>query len=209
MKPAPRPPRRACPARAAAAALAALALAASGAACGGAAPPGAVPFSPDVLGCGRPSALAPFPGPGPDHGYPGAHIGALWWVTAPGQQRLVAAGYSGDFPTKFPIELGARLRARVALRGWSCATGERLRFCYFPGCRHPIPGLGAGRRYSAARLKAMGDQEALLPPGLPPGDSYVGDLLFWQPGLYRVRGYQSGRLTGTVVFGVPATPRSG
>ena len=54
-------------------------------------------------------------------------------------------------------------------------------------------------------MKAIGDQEALLPPGLPPGDSYVGYLLFWQPGLYRVRGYQGGRLLGTVVFGVPAT----
>jgi hypothetical protein len=208
MRRASRSPRSARPARAAAAALAAIALAASGAACGGAAPPGAVPLGPDVLGCGRPSALASFPGPGPDHGYLGAHIGSLWWVTAPGQQRLVVADYFPDFPTKFPIELGARLRVGIALRGWSCATGERLRFCYLPGCQHPIPGLGTGRRYSTAGLKAMGDQEALLPPGAP-GDSYVGDLLFWQPGLYRVSAYQGGRLTGTVVFGVPATNGSG
>ena len=34
-------------------------------------------------------------------------------------------------------------------------------------------------------MKAMGDREALLPPGAP-GDRYVGDLLFWQPSLYRV-----------------------
>jgi len=45
------------------------------------------------------------------------------------------------------------------LGGWR--RGERLRFCYVPGCQHPIPGLGTGRRYSAAELKAMGDQEAL------------------------------------------------
>ncbi len=166
-------------------------------------PLGAVPLSPDILGCGRPSTLASFPGPGQDRGYPGAHIGTLWWVPAPGQQRLVAADYSRGYPAKFPIELAARLRARITLRGWSCATGERLRFCYLPGCQHPIPGLGTGRRYSAAELKAMGDQQALLRPA-PPGDSYVGDLLFWQPGLYRVRGYQGGRLIGTVVFGVPA-----
>jgi hypothetical protein len=92
------------------------------------------------------------------------------------------------------------------LGGWR--RGERLRFCYVPGCQHPIPGLGTGRRYSAAQLKAMGDQEALLPPGAP-GDRYVGDLLFWQPGLYRVSAYLGGRLIGTVVFGVPAASRSG
>jgi hypothetical protein len=205
MRPAPRLRRRAALARAAAAALAALALAACQGASGGPTPSGPVPLRPDILGCGRPGALAPFPGPGPDHGYLGAHIGALWWVTAPGQQRLVVADYSPDYPAKAPIELAARLPARVALHGWSCATGERLRFCYLPGCQHPIPGLGTSRRYSPAELKAMGDQEALLPPGLPPGDSYVGYLLFWQPGLYRVRGYQGGRLLGTVVFGVPAT----
>ena len=195
--------RRAAPGRAAAAALAAVALVACQGASGGAAPLSAVPLRPDILGCGRPSALAPFPGPGRDQGYPGAHIGALWWVTAKGQQRLVVGDYSRNLPTKFPIELAARLRARIALWGWSCATGERLRFCYVPGCKHPIPGLGTGRRYNAAELKAMGDQEAVLPPGAA-GDGYVGDLLFWRPGLYRVRGYQGGRLTGTVVFGVPA-----
>jgi hypothetical protein len=129
-------------------------------------------------------------------------------VTAPGQERLVVANYSRGLPTKFPIEVATRLRARIALRGWSCATGERLRFCYLPGCQHPIPGLGTGRRYSAAELKAMGDQEALLPPGAP-GTSCVGDLPFWQPGLYRVRGYQGARLIGTVVFGVPAASGSG
>jgi hypothetical protein len=203
MKPASLLHRRAAPGRAAAAALAALALVACRGGSGGAGPLSAVPLRPDILGCGRPSALASFPGPGPEHGYPGAHIGALWWVTAPGRQRLVVADYLRGAATKFPIELAARLRARTALRGWSCATGERLRFCYVPGCQHPIPGLGTGRRYSAAALKAMGDREATLPPGAA-GDSYVGDLLFWQPGLYRVRGYQSGRLVGTVVFGVPA-----
>jgi hypothetical protein len=209
MKPASTLHRRASPARAAAAALAALALAACQGASGGAAPTGAVPLRPDILGCGRPSALASFPGPGRDHGYPGARIGALWWVTGSGQQRLVVADYSPGVPTKFPIELGARLRARIALRGWSCATGERLRFCYFPGCEHPVPSSVTGRRYRAAELKAMGDQQAVLPPGLPSGDSYVGDLLFWQPGLYRVRGYQGGRLVGTVVFGVPTAGGSG
>ena len=58
--------------------------------------------------------------------------------------------------------------------------------CYVAGCQHPIPGLGTDRRYSAARLKAMGGLEALPLPGAP-GDSYAGDLLFWQPSLYRVR----------------------
>jgi len=186
-------------------ALAALALAACQGASGGAALSGAVPLRPDRLACGRPSALARFPGPGPDHGYPGAHIGALWWVTAPGRQRLVVADYSGGLPTKFPVEVAARLRGRVALRGWDCATGQRLRFCYFPGCQHPVPEPVTVRRYGAAKLKAMGDRQAALPPGLPPGDSYVGYLLFWQPGLYRVSGYQGRRLLGTVVFGVPAT----
>ena len=205
MKPAFSLPRR--PGHAAAAVLAGLAVVSCHGAASRAALPAAVPLRPDILGCGRPAALAPFPGPGPDRGYPAAHIGAIWWVTPPGQRRLVAASYPGDAPTKFPIELGAYLRARIELRGWSCATGERLRFCYFPGCQHPIPGLGTGRRYSAAALKALGDLEALLPPGAP-GDSYVGDLLFWQPGLYRVSGYQGGRLVGSVVFGVPAAAGS-
>ena len=208
MKSASRLHRRAAAGLAAAAALAALALVACPGASGGAGPLSAVPLRPDILGCGRPSLLASFPGAGQDRGYPGAHIGAIWWVTAHGQQRLVVADYSRDYPTKFPIQLAARLRAGTALRGWSCATGERLRFCYVPGCQHPIPGLGTGRRYSAAELKAMGDQQALLRPGAP-GESYVGDLLFWQPGLYRVSGYQGGRLIGTVVFGVPAASGSG
>jgi hypothetical protein len=88
------------------------------------------------------------------------------------------------------------------------APGERLRFCYVPGCQHPIPGLGTGRRYSAAELKAMGDQETLLPPGAH-GGSYVGDLLFWQPGLCRVSAFLGGRPVGTVAFGVPAASGSG
>ena len=139
-KPAPRLHRSAAAARAAAA-FAALTLAGRQGAAGGAVRPGAVPLRPDVLGCGRPSALAPFPGPGRDHGYPGAHTGALWRVTAPGQQRLVVAGYSRGFPAKFPAELTARLRAPAALRGWSCATGQRLRMCYLPDASTRSRGL--------------------------------------------------------------------
>ena len=167
-----------------------------------------MPLRPDILGCGRPTALAPFPGPAPDRGYPGAHTGAAWWVLPHGRRRLVVADYVRAVPTKAPVQLGARLRAPIPLRGWNCATGERLRFCYFPGCQHPIPGLGTRLRYDAAEVKAMGDLQALLPPGAP-GDSYVGDLLFWQPGLYKVSGYQHDRLVGTVVFGVPTAARPG
>jgi hypothetical protein len=37
----------------------------------------------------------------------------------------------------------------------------------------------------------------------------VGDLLFWQPGLYRVSACLGARLIGTVVVGVPAASGSG
>ena len=175
MKPASGSHRRACPARAAAAALAGSRSPHAASAAG--------PLHPPRFPSGQTSSAAGArsrPGAGP--WLPGSAYRRPLMVTAPGQQRLVLASYLGNVPTKFPIELGARLRARIALRGWSCGTGERLRLCYVAGCQHPITGLGTDRRYSAARLKAMGGIEALLPPGAP-GDSYAGDLLFWQPSL--------------------------
>ncbi len=78
---------------------------------------------------------------------------SLWlWPRIGGHSELLEGG------------CGASDRRRIALLGgWR--RGERLRFCYMPGCQHPIPGLGTGRRYSAAEVEAVGDREAVLPPG--------------------------------------------
>jgi hypothetical protein len=136
-------------------------------------------------------------------GYPGAHAGPLWWVMAAGQHDLVVPDYYAGLPTKRPIELSTRVSTSIVLRGWSCATGEHLRFCYHPGCQNEIPDLASGRTYTADELKRLGDDPAVLPVREATGD-YVGGLLFWAPGTYRVSAYQEDRLLGSVVFGVPA-----
>ena len=176
-------------------------------ACGGGAAQqvstGLVPLTPDQLGCSRPTGLVTYPGPGQDKGYPGAHAGPLWWVMASGQRELVVPDYFAGKPTKFPIELSTRVSTMIVLKGWSCATSEHLRFCYHPGCQSEIPDLGGGRIYSTVDMKSLGDDPAVLPVREATGD-YVGDLLFWAPGMYRVSAYQEDRLLGSVVFGVPA-----
>ena len=176
-------------------------------ACGGGAAQqastGSVPLTPDQLGCSKPTSLVTYPGPGRDKGYPGAHAGPLWWVTASGQHELVVSDYFAGKPTKYPIELSTRISTMIVLRGWSCASGEHLRFCYLPGCQSEIPDLGSGRTYSTDDLKSLGDDPAVLPVMEVNGD-FVGDILFWAPGLYRVSAYHEDRLLGSVIFGVPA-----
>ena len=152
--------------------------------------------------CGPATTLQPYPGPNQDHGYPGAQLGPVWYVYAQGTTTASFPDFSPGSPTKYAMEAAVNVDSPVTLQGTDCKRGRDLHFCYYPGCQHAVV-PDDDHDYTRRQLQHMGDDPAVLPVG-PAGSQYVGDLLFWKPGLYRLTAFMNGQVVGTIVANVPS-----
>jgi hypothetical protein len=114
------------------------------------------------------------------------------------------AGYRGDLLLGYPYKVGITRydmsQKTIELRGWRCADGRRLHFHYrdlryFPLPRPPL---------AARRLQRLGDPVARLPWYRPPEPQpaliYVGYMLFWAHGDWKLQARDGDRVLGELVL---------
>lgn len=156
-----------------------------------------------LAGCARPFAAAPLSSCGPPSALdPHFHLavaGSLVFAAGLGTTHAIVGDFAPGIPAKVGITALHPLTTALALEGWDCATGQRLRFWYHPGS-NPFQSVPV----SSARLADTGDLVAVLLPDAQ--GMYPGYMLFTHSGLWKVVVRQGGQVLRSVVFDVLAPP---
>jgi hypothetical protein len=101
--------------------------------------------------------------------------------------------YDPGYPTKVVVMARMRLEHPIAIQGWSCATGARLRFWY----RESLPFANLPVR--AEELRAKGSLRVTFGPW-PRRASRGGYFMFWRAGSWKVVAYDGRRTIGSAVI---------
>ena len=100
--------------------------------------------------------------------------------------------YDAGYPTKTVVMAQRRIRGRIVLRGWNCASGSKLRFWYREGLpfKH-VPATSAALRRTGTLNATFGPWARKAMTG--------GYLMFWRTGLWRIVAYQGDRPIGAAI----------
>ena len=128
----------------------------------------------------------------------GAALGPLVLRFNDGSEGVAEKSFSSGFPTRVVIRGRAVVPSDLTLRGYRCATDQRLRFWYR---NEPLEFLN-GFPATDKELQLKGDLSLRFPATKKIGGTYSGYMLFWAPGRWRLV-LSAGRTTvGTVVVRV-------
>jgi hypothetical protein len=128
----------------------------------------------------------------------GAALGPLVLRFNDGSVGVAEKSFSPGFPTRVVIRGREVMPSDLTLRGYRCATDQRLRFWYRSEPLEFLNGFPATDK----ELQLKGDLSLRFPATKKIGGTYSGYMLFWAPGKWRLV-LSAGRTTvGTVVVRV-------
>ena len=143
--------------------------------------------------CGSPSPVANFGAVGR-----GAALGPLVLRFNDAQDGLARRLYAPGFPTRVVIRGRTPLKSDLTLRGYQCASGQRLRFWYRA---EPLE-FANGFPATDEELQQKGDLSLRFPATKKIGGTYSGYMLFWAPGKWRLVVSAGGTTVASVVVRV-------